>query len=185
MAVTVTKVDDEWVVNFPISDEDFIVLPADSERYEAVDEYGRDAIRYGTADTYLQTVDDPERTFSYKTPDYAGFQGVMYKTSRGRDTTTKQRETAFQQLEAAWESAVGSSEDEGAEIRRAEEEFDAAQAEARRLEAEATDESGMKDVPKGGRKRKTLRLKKQTRRSKRNTRNNTRRQSQKLTTRRR
>jgi len=168
MAVTVTKVEDEWVVNFPISDEDFIVLPADSTRTEPAP----GVVRYGTADTYLETKASPMRSFSYMSPGMP-LSFVMLKTSRGRDTTTKQREDAFQQLEVAWE---------GIQRRQIEEDLDAAQEEARRLEAEATDESGMKDVPKGGRK---LRLKKQTRRSKRNTRNNKGKKSRKLTTRRR
>lgn len=166
--VTVTRVDNEWVVNFPISDEDFIVLPANSTRTEP--EEG--VVRYGTADTYLETKASPMRSFSYTSPGMP-LSFVMVKTSRGRDTTTKQREDAFQQLEEAWE---------GIQRRQTEEELDAAQEEARRLEAEATDESKIGEVPKGGRK---LRLKKQTRRSKRNTRNNKGKKLRKLTTRRR
>lgn len=172
MAVTVTKVDSEWVVNFPISQEDFVILPADSTRTEP--EEG--IVRYGTADTYLEVDDWPMVSFSYKSPDMP-VSFVMLKTSQGRDTSIRQRKDAFKQLEDAWQSAVG----EGQDIRRAEEEFDAAEEEMRRQEAEATDESGMKNVPKGGRK---LRLKKQARRTKRNARNNKRRKSRKLTTRR-
>ena len=166
--VTVTSVDGEWVVHFPISDEDFIVLPGDSTRTEP--EEG--IVQYGTADTYLKVDDVPMINFSYKRPGMP-VSYVMAKSARGRDTTNRQREDAFDQLEAAWQEAVGAEEPEEEEE---EEEF----------EAPPEPEDPSAEVPKGGRKKKkTLRLKKKTRRTKRNARNRKQRKSRKLSTRRR
>jgi hypothetical protein len=102
MAVTVTRNDDGgWHVHFPVSDEEFIDLPAESTRTEP--EEG--VVHYGTATTYLKTDDTPIRSFSYISPGMP-ISYVMQKTARGRDTTNAQRNTAFEQLEAAWGTAM-------------------------------------------------------------------------------
>lgn len=99
MAVTVTKQNGEMVINFPVSEEDFVVLPEGSMR-TVVD----GAIRYGTSDTYLEVKGAKgARRFLFK--DASGENMVMQKTSVGRDTTSAQRDMAFDQLETAWADA--------------------------------------------------------------------------------
>lgn len=99
MAVTVTKQNGEMVINFPVSEEDFVVLPEGSMR-TVVD----GATRYGTSDTYLEVKGAKgARRFLFK--DASGENMVMQKTSAGRDTTSAQRDMAFDQLETAWADA--------------------------------------------------------------------------------
>lgn len=199
MAVSVEHLaDGRWEVTFLPGEEDEqnVILPADSWS-AGVPERG---IRFGNRDDYLMFGLEDGRIKLYTAEDPMAEEELYSDMGLpADDNNAGLRERIFEELSDAWAAAGGplmlvegidndelaqleGEEDEGAAIRQAEEEFEAAQAQAAAVVAENTDESGMANVPKGGRR---SRLKKKARRTKRKTRNNKRRQLRKLATRRR
>ena len=103
MAVTVTKeTDGTFTVQFPTSEEDFVVLPAGSSRTEV-----GDAIRYGTNDTYLEVKGTGNaRTFTVHNGLGSGNLVMHYSSAKQRTTLGPERDAAFNELEAAWVEAA-------------------------------------------------------------------------------
>lgn len=102
MAVTVTNVGGQWVIHFPISDEDFVVSPEGSTRKKV-----GDAIRYGTDGTYLEVSGTGNaRTFTVKESGQIDNFVMDWNVNKNRKTTAAEKETAFAELEAAWKNAM-------------------------------------------------------------------------------
>ena len=103
MAVTVTnETDGTFTVQFPTSEEDFVVLPAGSSRTEV-----GDAIRYGTNDTYLEVKGTGNaRTFTVHNGSGSGNLVMHYSSAKQRTTLGPERDAAFNELETAWTNAI-------------------------------------------------------------------------------